>query len=73
MKKWRAQAVKEEQRKSYKEAAARQDVFLSNSASFHPHSRLTFIGRLQVLLLKHQVVALHCSRVELEPENDFTL
>lgn len=65
------QAAKEEQRKSYKEASARRDVFLSTLASFQPPSR-TFVGRLQVLLLKHQVVALHCSRVELQPENDFT-
>lgn len=31
----------------------------------------TFVGRLHVFLLKHQVVALHRSRVELQPENNF--
>lgn len=33
----------------------------------------TFVGSLHILLVKHQVVALHCSRVELQPENNFTL
>lgn len=37
-----------------------------------PTNRSTFVGCLQVLFLKHQVVALHCSRVELQPENNFT-
>lgn len=31
----------------------------------------TFVGRLHVFFFKHQVVALHCSRVELQPENNF--
>lgn len=35
--------------------------------------RSTFVGSLHVLFFKHQVVALHCSRVELQPENNFTL
>jgi len=35
--------------------------------------RSTFVGSLHVLFVKHQVVALHCSRVELQPENHFPL
>lgn len=37
-----------------------------SSVDFPP----TFVGTLHILFLKHEVVALHCSRVELQPEDD---
>lgn len=62
-----------EQRNSRKKAAARWDLFRNTPPPPHtPTNRSTFVGCLQVLFLKHQVVALHCSRVELQPENNFT-
>lgn len=35
--------------------------------------RHTFVSILHVFLFKHQVVTLHCSRVELQPENNLPL
>ena len=40
-----------------------------SSVDFPP----TFVGTLHILFLKHEVVALHCSRVELQPEDDVPL